>query len=144
MRGSDLFAGNMPGKPVFLVCNYEELKLAKDLGINYRTDSNIYVFNNYAESLFENYTLPLELNSTELKSVSGKDSEMIIYGLLPVMVSTQCVYKTITDKCGNHGVLRLKDEKGFVFTNRSDCNYCYNLIRFHSFTLSSYHMKNGH
>ena len=69
------------------------------------TDAGLYIFNTYAKNelkdILENadlnmkeYTLPYELNASELKSVCGKGSELIVYGRAPLMVSKQCVRKT--------------------------------------------------
>ena len=115
----------------FLVTNYEGLRIATELGLRFRTDSNIYTFNPVSAGMLnkaEGYTLPYELNQSELKCVSGKGSEMIIYGLIPVMVSAQCVYKSVTGKCEKHGIITLKDEKGYPFKTKADCRYCYNRI----------------
>ena len=47
-----------------------------------------------ADLNMKEYTLPYELNASELKSVCGKGSELIVYGRAPLMVSKQCVRKT--------------------------------------------------
>ena len=46
-----------------------------------------------ADLNMKEYTLPYELNASELKSVCGKGSELIVYGRAPLMVSKQCVRK---------------------------------------------------
>ena len=116
-------------RAAFLVSNYESLELVREIGGRYRTDHNIYCWNEYTKNILKSgYTLPEELNETELKEIAGKNGEMIVYGLLPVMVSAQCVYKTLTGKCGKHEDISLKDEKEFTFRTHSECRYCYNCI----------------
>ncbi|MBR5179287.1 MAG: U32 family peptidase [Lachnospiraceae bacterium] len=113
----------------FIATNYEAVTLLKDIGADYRTDHNLYCFNNTAKNRFEtDYTLPVELNEGELGQVADTKGELIIYGLLPVMVSAQCAYKTVTGKCGPHKDIILCDEKGYFFRAHSECKYCYNLI----------------
>ncbi|MDO5411427.1 MAG: DUF3656 domain-containing protein [Lachnospiraceae bacterium] len=73
-------------------------------------------------------TAPLELNEKELRSRGLEDSEIMIYGYLPMMVSAGCVRKT-TGKCthANESVV-LTDRKGIAFTDVCNCKYCYNVI----------------
>ncbi|MCR5728125.1 MAG: U32 family peptidase [Lachnospiraceae bacterium] len=116
-------------KAGFIAENYEELFILKTLGAHYRTDHNLYCFNSRAGGMYKTgRTLPVELNEEELKTVADSESELIVYGLLPVMVSAQCAYKTVTGKCGMHDDMVLKDEKGFSFRAHSVCRYCYSVI----------------
>ena len=123
------FCEKYKDKVSFIASNYESLALLKEIGADYRTDSNLYCFNNIAKKcLNTDYTLPVELNEAELKSVADGNGELIVYGLFPVMVSAQCVFKTITGKCGAHEDVVIKDPKGFNFRAHSECGYCYNLL----------------
>ena len=122
----------------FLARNYEEIALLNEIGAEYRTDSNIYVFNSLSGKCHERviktgsaekgYFIPNELNIGELQTLKDKNSEVTVYGLLPVMVSAQCVYKTITGECRKHGAVTMKDEKNFCFTDVADCRNCTNTI----------------
>ena len=47
-------------------------------------------------------TLPVELNAREL-SDAGVRGELIVYGYLPMMVSAQCVKKTMEGCTGRPG-----------------------------------------
>ena len=40
-------------------------------------------------------TAPLELNYNELREVGLESSELVVYGHVPMMVSAQCVTKTV-------------------------------------------------
>lgn len=70
------------------------LAARKDSGYDIVTDAGMYVFNTHSRNELESvvkgtglnmcaYTLPYELNSSELKSVGGLNSELIVYGRVP-------------------------------------------------------------
>ena len=73
-------------------------------------------------------TAPLELNEKELHQRGCEDSEVLIYGCLPMMVTAGCIRKT-TGYC-NHKNERiwLKDRKSVSFPVACCCKYCYNVI----------------
>ena len=73
-------------------------------------------------------TVPLELNSSEIRHRRHENSEMIVYGFYPMMVSAQCVKKTCG--CCDHksGELQIKDRYGQQFTTKCFCDFCYNVI----------------
>lgn len=74
------------------------------------------------------FTAPLELNEKELKERGCADSEVLVYGYLPMMVTAGCVRKT-TSKCTHSGdTLLLTDRKGVSFADVCYCKYCYNII----------------
>ena len=115
-------------KVKYLATNYESLGIVRKAGVSYRTDFSLYVFNRISKSIFGDHMLSPELNSSEIKVLADKNSEVLIYGLIPVMHSAQCVYKTVTGKCKKHGPVRIKDEKGYAFTVLSDCENCINTV----------------
>ena len=82
----------------------------------------------YRQSGIENTTVPVELNYRELKSRGCAGEELVVYGYLPLMVSAQCVVKTVygCKKCP--GILTMTDRKGKAFGVRQVCSECYNLI----------------
>lgn len=126
-------------KAGFLATGYEAVSLLKECGATYRTDHNLYCWNNMAKNVFgTEYTLPVELNEKELGTIADTNGELVIYGLLPVMISAQCAYKTVTGKCGPHDDIILTDEKGFGFRSHSECGYCYNTL-YNSAVLSLLH-----
>ncbi len=129
----------------FLVKNFEEVALLqslmknidnkKEIILNY----NMYTYNKEAKSFWKkegitHYTAPMELNYQELKALGIEDSDMVVYGYLPVMVSAQCLFKN-TQGCrkqkAEDGKLEanqsgyITDRLGknfFVQTNCRDCN----------------------
>lgn len=97
------------------------------------TDYSIYQFNRYAKQFWqeeqvESFTAPLELNYKELKDVGLQNSELVIYGHLPMMVSAQCVAKTTKGCEKKKGRLKFTDRYQKEFTVKNHCDYCYNVI----------------
>ena len=95
-------------------------------------DHGMYVFNHQAEKAMKAYgasrvTLPVELNDREL-SDAGVRGELIVYGYLPMMVSAQCVKKTMEGCTGRPEVLYLRDRKGKAFPVKNQCRFCFNTI----------------
>lgn len=96
-------------------------------------DYNLYQFNQYAKEFWqekniESLTAPLELNYRELKAVGLESSELIVYGYFPMMISVQCVKKTVHGCTGKCGTLILKDRCQKDFLVKNNCDYCYNVI----------------
>ena len=73
-------------------------------------------------------TAPYELNRGELKKRDNADSEVVLYGYLPLMTSAQCVHAN-TGKCDTTSVVTyLKDRYGKFFPVKNNCMECYNTI----------------
>ncbi len=73
-------------------------------------------------------TAPVELNGRELSARGMRDTELIVYGYLPMMITAQCVLKTLRGCSKKPEKLLLKDRKGNLFPVRNYCRECYNLI----------------
>ncbi|MFV0344568.1 MAG: DUF3656 domain-containing protein [Anaerocolumna sp.] len=135
----------------FLIRNFETYDfLVNELGINNKlliSDYHLYVFNQRAGDFFrqlgiKRVTAPLELNYNELKDMKGSFHEMLVYGYLPLMVSAQCLYKTVdggenqvyakdknTPCCyatAQNG--ELLDRYAKKFKVKRHCRECYNII----------------
>ncbi len=115
--------------------NMESYGILDAMGLTSRIvlDANIYTMNNRAESFWIEKgilgdTVPLELNAKELAHRNNKNSELIVYGYTPMMVSVQCVQKTM-DRC-NHACAQytLKDRYQKEFHGVCSCEFCYNTI----------------
>ncbi len=118
-----------------LVRNYESYEFLKRH--NYQkaivTDYNLYQFNKYAKSFWkeegvERFTAPLELNYRELADVGLENSELVVYGYFPMMVSAQCVQKTTAGCKKQRGRIVIKDRYNKDFVVKNQCDYCYNVI----------------
>lgn len=118
-----------------LVRNLESYEFLLEHGYqgNIVTDYSIYQFNQEAKQFWgnenvESFTAPLELNYRELKDVGLENSEFIIYGYFPMMVSAQCITKTTKGCKKQKGRLVLTDRYQKKFTVKNHCDYCYNVI----------------
>ncbi|MDO4266447.1 MAG: hypothetical protein Q4C63_08330 [Eubacteriales bacterium] len=118
------------------------------------TDHSLYVFNSFAAAVMEELlaeggaaaagtealgadrgvriTLPLELNSRELAALCRMDRkvphELLVYGRAPMMVSAQCIRKTLCGCDKRPVVMQLKDRKGALLPVKNNCTFCYNTI----------------
>ncbi|WP_394923080.1 DUF3656 domain-containing protein [uncultured Robinsoniella sp.] len=96
-------------------------------------DHNLYAFNRESESFlkeqgFAMNTVPLELNAKEIGKRGCADSELLVYGHLPMMVSAQCLKKT-AGRCNKVSeVLYLRDRMKKDFPVKTNCQFCYNII----------------
>ncbi len=118
-----------------LIRNYESYEFLTAHGYSGKivTDYSLYQLNRYAKRFWlqqgaESITASLELNYNELKEVGLENSELIVYGYYPMMISAQCVVKTLRGCKMQSERIILKDryQKAFVVKNR--CDYCYNVI----------------
>lgn len=120
----------------YIVKSFDELGFLKEnakAGIELRVDHNLYTYSNLAKDFFyangiSRDTVPVELNKKELFHRSNSNSEMIIYGYLPLMVSSECVHKN-TEGCDKIGRTNyLKDRYEMQFPVKNYCDECYNII----------------
>ncbi len=127
-----LIAGGLSG---FLVRNLESFSLLKrhHLESFVILDHSLYTFNSAAQLFFNSRgacrdTAPLELNDHELKERFNTNSEMIIYGYLPMMISAQCVRKNYLSCSKSNNTIELTDRRNKKFAVQCYCNLCYNVI----------------
>ena len=103
------------------------------------TDSSIYIFNTFAKDelrrlcsnagvILDRMTLPLELTDKEMKPVIGNDTELVVYGNVPLMVSEQCVRRTYGRCDGSWGSINITGPKGSSYTVESMCEFCYSVM----------------
>ena len=96
-------------------------------------DQGLYTYNHRAQEILREFcpirmTAPYELNRGELKKRDNTDSEVVLYGYLPLMTSAQCVHAN-TGKCDTSSVVTyLKDRYGKFFPVKNNCTECYNTI----------------
>ncbi len=134
------------GMTGFLVRNLESYAMLKEMGLTKFCvlDASMYVWNDEAaafwreEGVLRN-TIPLELNQKELRHRYNKESEMLIYGYLPLMLSAQCAKKNVYRCDKRQGRVFLKDRYDKAFPSVCHCRpwkmentgsreYCYNII----------------
>ncbi|MDD3277455.1 MAG: U32 family peptidase [Lachnospiraceae bacterium] len=119
----------------YLVRNLESFCFLKKLGkeSQARLDYCMYTWNHMAQEYWrlENSggdTIPYELNYKEMLGRDNADSELLVYGRVPMMVSAQCIKKNLEDCTHSHASLVLKDRIHAEFPVQCCCNTCYNVI----------------
>lgn len=153
------------GFDLFLFRNLEGLLSLKALGLTdstpYLLDHTVYIFNrdSFAELIdmlktadciegLKGITLSLELNMHELKRLAAdirnikKDvhTELTVYGRAPMMVSSQCVKKTVSGCDKRTELLFLKDRKDALMPSENICRFCYGVI-YNSVPTAIYDLK---
>ena len=118
-----------------LIKNFEEYGFLTKYGYQKSivTDHNLYTFNKESKEFWRDFhvtfdTAPLELNYQELKTRGCHDSELIIYGYLPMMVTAGCIKKTLKGCDKQEELLFLKDRYQKEFCVRNNCTLCINTI----------------
>lgn len=118
-----------------LIRNIEEYSCLRDMGFDKKMvlDHNLYVFNQYGKQFWKNQgvwstTAPVELNARELSILDIRQSELIVYGNLPVMTSAQCIKKTAGNCDGRSEIKNLVDRYGNSFPVKNFCDSCFNVI----------------
>ena len=96
-------------------------------------DQGMYSFNSRAIGLLRQYhplrlTAPFELNRHELSMRDNTDSELLLYGYLPLMTSAQCVHANALRCDKERQITWLKDRYGKFFPVKNHCFACYNTI----------------
>ncbi len=101
-------------------------------------DHRIYIWNRQTLEFWKDradtWCAPLELNRRDVYALlkeEGPENEVLSYGRVPMMVTANCIYKTM-GKCKKEpgGCRRgaLADRYGVRFPVRADCRFCYNII----------------
>ena len=104
-----------------LVGNIGHVALAKQAGMAVRADFGMNAFNSQTLDVlrsagFLSATASFELRLSQIRDLKKPlDTEMIIYGRLPVMVSDQCVIRQSAGKCNCQIPGQLSDRTGSVF-----------------------------
>lgn len=119
----------------FIIKNLEELEFLKEKSSkkSFIFDYSMYGFNSYAKEQFKEWgvsydTLSVELNARELDKISTENSELLVYGYIPMMVTAQCLHKTISGCDKKEVELKIKDRLKNDFPVKNYCMLCYNRI----------------
>lgn len=95
--------------------NLGTYRLAKDMGFKVFGDFGLNVYNSLSANMIENPILSFELSLNEANAVDTKNTGLIVYGRLPLMLTRNCPVKNSIGckKCGKKGILT--DRKGYEF-----------------------------
>jgi putative protease len=104
-----------------LVGNVGHILFARSHGMSVRGDFGLNVFN--SESLYalsnlglESATLSFELRLAEIRDMSKPiDTELIVYGRLPLMLTENCIIKDSMGACTCDSSFNLVDRQGVLF-----------------------------
>lgn len=118
-----------------LARNYESVQFLRERGFlkPIVLDSSLYVMNKQAMAFWDGqeiaaFTLPFELNHRELADLGADCCELVVYGHYPVMISAQCVEKTVAGCAGKSRYIQLFDRYNNPFPVRLCCTECHNVI----------------
>ncbi|MBR1599007.1 MAG: U32 family peptidase [Lachnospiraceae bacterium] len=122
-----------------IVRNIDELSYLKSIGYDGRViaDYSLYAMNDFSAQFIRSQfgdaliTLPVELNEKQLKKLSynNYNSEWVVYGYQPLMVSAQCFAENGTGCVkGYNPSFILKDRRNQTFRTRAVCKYCSNIL----------------
>ena len=104
-----------------LVGNLGHAMLAKSVGMRVRGDFGLNVFNSLSMEMVRkagliSATASFELRIAQIRDLSKTiDTEMIVYGRLPLMVSDQCVIQHSSGRCTCSAPAQMADRMGAVF-----------------------------
>lgn len=119
----------------FLVRNLDEAEFLHEIGIEGERmgEASLYTMNRGARNAWQDlgidrFVLPYELNRAELRRRALPGDGLLVYGYLPVMISSACVQRTTAGCSGKSGWLVLKDRKRERFFVRNRCSDCTNVI----------------
>ena len=118
-----------------IVKNYEEIGFLQRHAYTgtVMADHDLYTYSNRTQEAFSkcgicSNTVPLELNYKELRHRDCSNSELLIYGYLPLMVSAGCIFKSLKKCQKKESLCYLKDRYGKHFAVRNYCTDCYNIL----------------
>ena len=88
---------------------------AKKLGFEVFANFSLNIFNSESASMFNSPILSFEMTLKQANSINAKDTGIIAYGKVPLMITRNCPVKNRTgcEKCGKKGLLT--DRKGYKF-----------------------------
>ena len=89
------------------------MRVRGDYGLNVRNSETLKALDNLG---LESATLSYELNLNEIRSISKLiDTELIIYGRLPLMITETCISKNSMGICNCDNYPGLEDSQGAVY-----------------------------
>lgn len=119
---------------------------------NLVVDAGLYIWNTEALRFWEEraaeFYLPLEGRESEWRELQKSCQErkinasVVVYGRLPMMITANCLKKTMGKCDGTPGIVTLTDRYEKQFPVYTDCHCCYNII-YNSVPLSLHRMVAG-
>ncbi len=104
-----------------LIGNLGHAVLARQTGMRVRGDFGLNAFNSLSMEMIKNAgflsaTASFELRMSQIKELSKTlDTELIVYGRLPLMVSDQCIIRHSAGRCACQTPGQMSDRMGSIF-----------------------------
>ncbi|MGI6028628.1 MAG: DUF3656 domain-containing U32 family peptidase [Candidatus Heteroscillospira sp.] len=104
-----------------VVGNLGHIAICRQLGFAVRGDFGLNAYNSHALEMLRcagliSATASFELRLSQIRDmIKPLDTEMIVYGRLPAMVSDQCIIKNSAGRCNCENNPQLADRRGSVF-----------------------------
>lgn len=104
-----------------LIGNLGHAMLARQAGMRVRGDFGLNAFNSLTMEMIKNAgflsaTASFELRMSQIKELSKTlDTELIVYGRLPLMVSDQCIIRHSAGRCACQSPGQMADRMGSIF-----------------------------
>ena len=119
-----------------LVKNLETLYFLQMEEYQGRIDTDFMLYNwnksalGFLDGFRDGFTYPLELSLREIKELGNRNGEYVVYGRTPMMVSANCIRKTIGEcrQNTNSFTQTLKDRYRKELPVYANCVHCYNEI----------------
>ncbi len=118
-----------------LVGNIGHVRLVKALGLRPRGDFGLNLFNSRATEMargleLASAMLSFEMTLPQIRDVEKPlDTELLIYGRLPLMITENCIIKNRTGQCScQQGQQKLVDKKGAEFPIIKDGRSCRSVL----------------
>lgn len=121
----------------FLVRNIETIAFLKEMSYDGEViaDASVYVWNSgsleFWSQRVNGITYPYELNFREgFELLKNRNCEKVLYGRLPMMITANCIQKTINgcNPAKKQRILPLQDRYQKVFPVYTNCTFCHNII----------------
>ncbi len=104
-----------------LVGNIGHIIMCRKMGFTVRGDFGLNVYNSHTLQAYKDLgltsaTASFELRMSQIRDlVKTVDTEMIVYGRLPLMITENCVAKNSTGVCSCETFAGITDKNGFTF-----------------------------
>ena len=104
-----------------LVGNMGHIFFARRAGMRVRGDFGLNVFNSFTEGVLQqaglvSATASFELRVAQIRDLAkAVDTEMIVYGRLPCMITEQCIIRNSAGRCNCTVPNNLADRRGALF-----------------------------
>lgn len=95
--------------------NIGSYRLAKSIGFEVYGDFGLNIYNSQSANMIDNPILSFELTVDEANRINAKNTGMIVYGKIPLMLTRNCPVKNSIGcyECNSNGTLT--DRKGYKF-----------------------------